>query len=173
MSSTFADHFRMLGRYNTIANQRLYTACAELSDADYRAPRSGSFGSIHATLNHILAGDRIWMGRFREPGVTHATPALGALIADDFDELREARIEEDAGIEKFLDEDLDAAYLELQIHYVNSAGYPCQDPVPLLLAHMFNHQTHHRGQIHAMLAQSPVKPPALDMHRAVRPIRIH
>ena len=60
----FATHFQMLALYNRIANERLYATCTQLSDAEYRKPRPGSFGSIHGLLNHILLGDRRWMGLF-------------------------------------------------------------------------------------------------------------
>jgi uncharacterized damage-inducible protein DinB len=160
-------HFQMLGRYNTIANQRLYEACARLDDDEYREERRGSFASIHRTLNHILLGDRIWMGRFVEPGLTR-TPALGAILYDDFSALTAARQSEDAQIEAFLAE-LDPDFLTREIHYINSAGELYIDPASLALAHMFNHQTHHRGQAHVMLSETSVQPPSLDMHRAIRP----
>ena len=157
----------MLARYNTIANERLYEAVARLDDAEYRRERDASFRSIHRTLNHILLGDRIWMGRFTE--TAHATtPPLGAELYPDFAGLRAARVAEDARIENFLagaTED----FLTKEVRYVNNAGEPHADPAGLLLAHLFNHQTHHRGQVHTMLSQTAVKPPSLDMHRAIRP----
>ena len=58
------EQFTTLARYNRWANRRVYEACAALSDADYRRPRPAFFGSIHGTLNHLLAGDRVWLGRF-------------------------------------------------------------------------------------------------------------
>src|SRR3954470_24426166 len=92
-------HFRTLARYNRIANERLYAACAQLSDEEYRKQRKGSFGSIHALLNHILLGDRIWLSRFEGGGAT--TPPLNTLLYDDFAALREARVKEDQRIESF------------------------------------------------------------------------
>ena len=64
---------------------------------------------------------------------------------------------------------LDTGFLQQEVRYVNNAGRLCADPSPLLLAHLFNHETHHRAQIQIMLSQTPVKPPALDMHRIIRP----
>ncbi len=58
------DAFRMLARYNRIANERLYEKCGQLDPVEYQRQRQGSFGSIHALLNHLLLGDRIWMSRF-------------------------------------------------------------------------------------------------------------
>src|SRR6516164_9553714 len=103
----FVTHFQMLARYNRIANERLYATCAQLNDAEYRKQRSGSFGSIHALLNHILLGDRRWMGLF-EKG-ERVTPPLNQILYDDFSSLRSARTCEDARIESFF-ADLDAAF---------------------------------------------------------------
>jgi uncharacterized damage-inducible protein DinB len=74
----FVTHFQMLARYNRIANERLFARCAQLDDAEYRKARAGSFGSIHGLLNHILPGDRGWMG-LSENG-ERATPPLNQNI---------------------------------------------------------------------------------------------
>src|SRR5580692_4864743 len=95
----FRIHFQTLARYNRIANERLFSACARLDDAEYRKPRAGSFGSIHGLLNHILVGDRRWMGLF-ESG-ERATPPLNRILYDDFSGLRHAREHEDVRIERF------------------------------------------------------------------------
>ena len=111
-------------------------------------------------------GDRLWMARLAGEDV----PSIGldAILYEDFGELREARRREDARIEGFA-AGLDAGFLGGTIRYVNKAGRTYDDPVGLLLAHLFNHQTHHRGQVHDMLSQTEVAPPVLDLHRAVRP----
>ncbi len=88
------DVFRMLARYNRIANERLYEQCANLDPVEYRRERRGSFGSIHALLNHILLGDRIWMSRFAGGGST--TPPLNSILYDTFAELHAARSAQDA-----------------------------------------------------------------------------
>jgi len=88
MASGLAAHFRMLARYNRLANERLYASCAELDDAARRQDRGAFFRSIHGTLNHIMVGDRIWMARF-EGGIVAST-GLDAILHDDFDELRAA-----------------------------------------------------------------------------------
>lgn len=163
-------HFQTLARYNRVVNERLYQACAQLDGPQYRQERPGSFRSIHRTLNHILLSDRIWMGRFTSQDVLH-TPSLHTLLYDDWGELQAARAAEDARMETFFT-DPPPGFLEREIRYVNSQGIEFTDPVPLLVAHMFNHQTHHRAQIHVMLSDSPVKPPSLDMHRALRPVPV-
>src|SRR5580692_9031998 len=102
-----ATHFQMLARYNRIANERLFASCAELDDAEYRKRRAGSFGGIHGLLNHILLGDRRWIGLF--DGGERATPPLNQILYDDFSGLRSARVREDARIESFF-AGLDAAF---------------------------------------------------------------
>ena len=156
----------MLARYNRIANERLYASCAQLDDAEYRKDRRGSFGSIHGLLNHILLGDRIWMGRFE--GNEGGTPALNTLLFEDFPALRLARMEQDARIEAFFG-DLHEDFLSRSFRYINNQGKDYQDEAPLAVSHFFNHQTHHRGQVHVMLRQTSVQPPSLDMHRIIHP----
>jgi uncharacterized damage-inducible protein DinB len=160
------SYFQMLARYNRIANEHLYAKCAELSDAEYRKHRSGSFGSIHALLNHVLLGDRVWMARFDGRG--QVTPPLGAILVDDFAALRTARTEEDARIEALF-EGLEAGSCERSFAYTNAQGRDYVDIAPVAFGHFFNHQTHHRGQVHVMLSQTSVAPPSLDLHRIINP----
>ena len=166
MTSGLAAHFRMLGRYNRLANERLYGACAELDDAARRQDRGAFFRSIHGTLNHIMVGDRIWMARFE--GGTASSTGLDAILYEDFDELRAARGVEDAHIDAFTAA-LDDALLAGTLAYINHEGHAYEDPMAVLLPHLFNHQTHHRGQITAMLRQTDCPYPELDMHRVMIP----
>lgn len=154
------DEIRRLARYNAWANDRLYDACARLGPADYRAPRSSFFGSIHATLNHILVGDRIWMGRFEQKPSDLAR--LDAILFDDFTELRAARAVEDARILGYAGS-LDDDVLATTLRYRTTAGEARELPLAWALVHFFNHQTHHRGQTHAMLSGTPIPPPPLDL----------
>jgi uncharacterized damage-inducible protein DinB len=91
-----SSYFHRFGRYNAWANRRLYEACAALNPTDYRAPRPSFFGSIHATLNHILVGDRVWMGRLE--GAPSGIERLDQVLYDEFSDLRAARESEDARI---------------------------------------------------------------------------
>ena len=161
-----AKHFQMLARYNRIADERLYECCAQLDDVEYRRERVGSFGSIHALLNHILLGDRIWMARFKGGG--QVTPALNTVLYESFLELRSARKKEDAEMESFFG-GLDPGFFEVELIYVNSRKQECRDSASMAVSHFFNHQTHHRGQIHVMLSQTSVPPPSLDLHRIINP----
>ncbi|MEE8433544.1 MAG: DinB family protein [bacterium] len=160
------SHFQRMAAYNTGANRILYEACAELSDSERKQPRPAFFGSIHGTLNHILLGDRIWMTRFRRREAP--STGLDEILYEDFAELREARRAEDAGIEAFMD-GLDERGLAGAISYINNEGRPMEESLPVLLAHFFNHQTHHRGQVHGLLSQTDLAPPVLDLHRVLNP----
>ena len=167
-TNALIQHFQTLARYNSIANQRLYDACSSLSDIEYRRERFGSFGSIHRTLNHILLGDRIWMDRFEGAGMR--TPPLGTILYEEFAALRDARQDEDNRIERFM-ANLADEFLAREIRYVNSKGIEFSDPAALVVYHLFNHQTHHRGQVHTMLSHAGLTPPSLDMHRAIKPVQ--
>src|SRR5436853_7811504 len=88
-------------RYNRLANRALFRTCAGLSEADYRRPLGAFFGSVHGTLNHLLLGDAIWMTRFE--GGTHPSTGLDAILFDQFDALRAARVQMDRRIEGFFE----------------------------------------------------------------------
>lgn len=163
---SLTGHFAALARYNRLANETLYAACAMLDDAALRLGRPAFFRSILGTLNHILIGDRIWMARFR--GLAAASTGLDAILHQDFSVLAAARASEDAEIEAYF-ATLDGSDLSRRIGYVNNQGGRFEDPLPLLCAHFFNHQTHHRGQVHDLLSQTSVPPPSLDMHRLLKP----
>lgn len=158
------DHFRMLARYNRLANEALCEPCSRLDDAEYRKRRPGSFGSIHALLNHMLLADRIWMARFEGDGST--TPPLDTILYDSFPELHSTRAAEDARIEQFFAA-AEPAFLEGSLRYINSRGQESTSRIAISVPHFFNHQTHHRGQVHVMLSQTPVPPPSLDLHRLI------
>jgi len=125
-----------------------------------RLDRQAFFGSLHNTLNHILVGDRIWMGRIL--GRDHGIASLDAILHEDFDELRAARKAEDAGILAYAD-GLKAEDMLTILEYRSFSGEGSKTPLPLVLGHMFNHQTHHRGQAHALLSQAGLAAPSLDL----------
>jgi uncharacterized damage-inducible protein DinB len=154
------------GRYNRLANETLYAACARLSDAEYRRDLGAFFGSVHGTLNHLLLGDTIWMTRFE--GGTHVSTGLDTILFDRFDELSAARQRMDARIERFF-ASLPEGFEAGTVRYVNNSGFDCEDPLSVILPHFFNHQTHHRAQVHTLLSQLGHKPPVLDLHRVLRP----
>lgn len=154
-------HFVMFAAYNRWANARLYDAAAALADADYRRDMGAFFGSIHGTLNHLLVADRIWMSRFT--GAGDAPARLDVILYEEFGDLQAARQAEDQRILHYVSKLTDAA-LEAQFTYT-----PVTNPTPVTqrlspaLAHLFNHQTHHRGQAHAILSALRRNPPPLDL----------
>lgn len=158
---TLLDHFRMLGGYNAWANVRLYEAAARLDGDQYRADRGAFFKSVHGTLNHLLATDRVWMQRFTGTGT--APDRLDAILFETLDELRTAREAEDRRIVDFVDA-LDDARLAGSIRYrrVTTPEIFEQQLAPAL-AHWFNHQTHHRGQVHGLLTGLVGQAPELDL----------
>lgn len=156
-----ARHFRTFARYNAWANARLYAACDRLTDEAYFAERPAFFGSIHRTLNHILVGDRAWLGRIT--GVPAGIPTLDTVLHEDRAALRAAREAEDARIIALVDAHDDERLLATTVVYANMSGAEHRDPLRLILAHLFNHQTHHRGQVHDMLSATDVAPPPLDL----------
>jgi uncharacterized damage-inducible protein DinB len=158
---TAAVHYRMFGHYNAWANNRLFAAAAELPTDQYRADRGAFFRSVHGTLNHLLVTDRIWMQRFT--GAGDAPDRLDAILFETFDELRAAREAEDRRIIDFVD-GLDDGRIARSIKYrrVSSPEQFEQHLAPAL-DHWFNHQTHHRGQVHALLTGLVGKAPELDL----------
>jgi uncharacterized damage-inducible protein DinB len=163
-----AAYFRQLARYNAWANERIYAAAAELSDTERKARRPSFFGSIHATLNHILVGDRVWLSRLaaRPGGPLVSKPveitALNQELYEDFEELRAARAKEDASLGQLVGR-YSNTDLTGELHYANMAGEERHTPLAQVLAHLFNHQTHHRGQVHGLLSDTRIAPPSLDM----------
>lgn len=143
------SRYRMLAGYNAWCNTRLYEAAARVRDEDYRRDRGAFFKSLHGTLNHLLVGDRIWMRRFTGEGGLPKT--LDAVLYDDFAMLRIARVAEDARITRYV-ESLSDADLAGTIRFRTFVRpQEIEQPLAPALDHFFNHQTHHRGQAHALL----------------------
>ncbi|WP_237476480.1 DinB family protein [Lichenibacterium dinghuense] len=155
------DRSSVLARYNAWANHKLYDAVEALPDADRRADRGAFFRSLLGTLNHVLVADRMWMARFT--GAPVPALRLDAVLHDDFDALRAARGEEDTRIITFVD-GLDDQALSSSFTYspVSMPGRFVAQLGPAL-DHLFNHQTHHRGQCHAILTGLGRAAPSLDL----------
>jgi uncharacterized damage-inducible protein DinB len=141
----------MKAGYNAEMNCRVYAAAGRLDVAARQRDRGAFFGSIDATLHHLLWADRIWMSRFAGwPAPAQPMREALALYAD-FADLAAARTEVDAGIVGWA-QGLDPAWLDGDLTWFSGATQrEVTRPRALLVSHVFNHQTHHRGQIHAML----------------------
>ena len=149
-----------MARFNAWTNERIYGCVAELSDEAYRKDRKAFFGSIHNTLNHLLVVDRLWIAR-AEGGET-GIKSLDEILYGDFAALHAARQAEDARLIAFV-ERFDDAALERSINFRLMTGSEGSMPLDLILMTLFNHQTHHRGQVPAMLTQDDIFAPPLDI----------
>jgi len=157
-------HVRAMAEYNRWQNENLYGAAEGLDDSARKAPRGAWFGSIHATLNHILYGDQIWMSRLAgtpKPKVSSIPDSVG--MHEAWDDLKRERTAFDQVIIEWADR-LDPAGLAGDLTWFSGAvGRELTNPRWLLVTHMFNHQTHHRGQVHCMLTQAGVRPGSTDL----------
>ena len=155
------DHFRTMARFNAWANARIYDAVGALPTGEYvKARPAAYFGSIHGTLNHLLACDRLWFGRVE--GVDRGITALDQILCDNLAALRTAREAEDERIIALVGA-LDEMALAGDLSYRSMAGGTLTLPLRVALAAVFNHQTHHRGQVHALIKGAGAEPPALDI----------
>lgn len=146
-----AAFVRTMAAYNAEMNRRLYAAASHLSEAERQAQRGAFWGSIHGTLNHLLWGDRMWMSRFDNwPKPTLPIKESAGLYAD-FSALAAARVEADEAIARWAHKIDDAWLAQDLVWWSGAAREERRAPRRLLVAHFFNHQTHHRGQVHAML----------------------
>jgi uncharacterized damage-inducible protein DinB len=155
------EHLRRMARYNAWANCRLYGACEQLTDEEYFRPRRAFFGSIHGTLNHLLVGDRIWLARIE--GKPSPQARLDDQPCDRLAELAAARATEDARMIALVDGYAEDDLPKLVHYRLVSRSEEAATPLHLCWLHLFNHQTHHRGQVHDQLSQTEVAPPPLDL----------
>ena len=144
-------YVRTMAAYNAEMNRRLYDAANRLSDAERRRDCSAFWHSIQGTLVHILWGDAQWMSRF-DNWERPATPIKQSdHFIEDWAELRSARDKADADISRWA-ANVDEAWLDADlVWFSGAAGREMRAPKGFLISHFFNHQTHHRGQVHAML----------------------
>ena len=154
------SQYRTLARFNRWANGHIYDCVAELPDPAYRDDRGAFFGSVHNTLNHILVLDKLWRGRLQATDL--GVHSLDQILHDDFAALRAARVLEDDQLIALAD-GLSEDDLAAPLAYRSVDGSSYEVPVGLILNTLFNHQTHHRGQVHCLLTQSGITPPPLDI----------
>jgi uncharacterized damage-inducible protein DinB len=155
------EYYVTMADYNQWMNQQLYALCAEIPDETRKADTGAFFKSIHGTLNHLLYGDRAWMGRFTQR--SFELPKIGQDLYDNFDELRRAR---DAMDHEICDwaHTLSSDWLSQSFRYTSAVdGKTHVRPAWLLVTHLFNHQTHHRGQLTTLLSQLGHDPGVTDL----------
>ena len=159
-----ADYVRRMARYNAWQNRQLSPVVEAMDPAELTRDRGAFFGSIFATLNHLLWADRIWMSRLDHRidapagGIAKSvemTPTISVWGAE--------RFRLDGQIRQWAD-GLRSLDLKGQLSWYSGAlGQGVTKPLALCVVHMFNHQTHHRGQVHAMLTAAGLAAPVTDL----------
>ncbi len=161
-----------MAAYNAEMNRRVYAAAGRLSDHERRLPRGAFWGTIHGTLCHILWGDRMWMSRFdgwEKPAV--AIKDSAGLFAD-FDELHHARLQADEKISTWAARLSGSWLAEDMVWHSAAAGREMRTPRGLLVTHFFNHQTHHRGQAHALITAAGEQTGDTDLFLVVNALAV-
>ena len=148
-----------MAAYNRWANTHIYDGVALLSSAEFVENRGAFFGSVCGTLNHLLVGDYLWMGRIDGLGPT--PDRLDSVLHENFDALRQARETADVRLIEIVD-GLEEAALADVLSYQSVTSGPQSQVLGLVLAHIFNHQTHHRAQVHTLLSQFGKDAPSID-----------
>lgn len=149
-----ASYCRTMARYNQWQNTGLRRALRELPRGAIEEDRGAFFGSILGTANHLLWGDTIWMSRFDGWSKPPHSIAESVNFVPDLAMWDAARAEADAAIMRWAD-GLDDGRIEGDLSwYSGAAGRDVTKPLAMCIVHFFNHQTHHRGQLHSMLTQA-------------------
>jgi uncharacterized damage-inducible protein DinB len=165
-------NWQSLARYNRWMNEKVYNAAAELTETQQKADQGAFFKSIHNTLNHILLADRIWLGRFTgtplEPGCIGpgGIRTLDQVLYSDFSELRAAHAATANELEQWITE-LSTQRISGTLQFLRG-GALSECPLWWAVTHLFNHQTHHRGQITTMLVQAGRDVGATDLVAMLR-----
>lgn len=165
-------NFSLLASYNQWMNIRLYQLASELSEEQLLQNRGAFFGSVVGTLNHLLVADLVWLNRFKQlpnaPAVLQrlsnfpVATALDQLLYPDFSQLQQARAQID-DLFLVLCADLNEQHLQQVLSYKNMKGEPMRKRFASLLQHLFNHQTHHRGQLTTLFSQMGVDVGVTDL----------
>jgi uncharacterized damage-inducible protein DinB len=154
------SHYQRFALYNQWANARIYDAVFQLPAEEYKRDRGMFFKSIHGTLNHLLVTDYMWTHRITGEGLMPSR--LDEILFDHFSFLRPAREAQDKliidMIDGFSEQDFGREFSYMTVSYGER-----KDILAVMLAHLFNHQTHHRGQVHNCLSQCGLKAPSLDL----------
>ncbi len=144
-------YYKVMADYNYWMNIKILSIASEIPDERRREDLGATFKSIHATLNHILWSDRVWLARFRDQPLGEL--AEQTILYQDFDELRQAREQTDRDIQQWVDE-LTVEWLKSPFSFDSlTDGQTRTLPAWVLAVHLFNHQVHHRGQITALLSR--------------------
>lgn len=157
-------YVQKMSEYNIWMNDGIYGACDQLTDEDRKKDHGAFFKSIHGTLNHHLWGDQIWLHRFSGTPAPQSEDIPGSVSQyQTYEDLKRER----AAFDQVIDEwaaGISPEALEGDLTwYSGAAGHEITKPRWLLITHMFNHQTHHRGQVHSMLTGLGIKTAVTDL----------
>ena len=155
-------NLQLMSRYNQHMNQKIIGVASQLDDEKLKCDRGAFFGSVLGSLNHIYVADIIWLRRFathpRQYSSLKQLPELDSYteldltVAEDLDNMSEAREELDRVIINWCEE-IEPADLETNLQYQNTKGMSFNKNFGQLIHNLFNHQTHHRGQISTLISQ--------------------
>lgn len=153
-------YFQTLAAYHRLANRRLLRALESIDDADYYGDQGLFFKSIHLTLNHILLVDRLYHGRIT--GELFEVTGLGQELVHD---RRQLAVDMERHGERWKDviAGIDATRMQSVLRYISTEGEQRELPMLVVLAHAFNHATHHRGQVSAAMTRLGQPAPVLDI----------
>lgn len=166
------EQYRVLARYNRWMNRKLFALAGGLEDVVRKRDLGAFFGSVHGTLNHLLLADRAWLFRITKDGERYASKTVAGepiLITGlrhelyaDFDVLHRERERTDEDLLEWI-YGLDEAALDGTIDYTTTSGEPQSHVLWWAVGHLFNHQTHHRGQLTTLLSQLGLDPGVTDL----------
>lgn len=162
------SYCQQMAAYNQRLNQQIIAVCRRLPQSELDRDRGAFFGSIQATLNHLYYGDRVWLGRFQQQ--PYQASNLGRDLFTEFAEYCQARQDFDEHILSWANH-LSEAWLEQEFEY-HSPLYQQTIVRPhwFLVTHLFNHQTHHRGQVTTLLSQLGLDVGVTDLPWVVSPL---
>ena len=158
------EYLRLMARYGQWMNRNLYVAAASLSDVERKLDRGAFFKNIHATLCHLLWGDTVWMHRLASTaGPNAGSIAQGLDLEPNFDRLRSARESFDEVMIAWADRCTASELVGDLTWFSGAAGRELTRPRWVLCIQLFNHGTHHRGQVHAMLTAAGARTADTDI----------
>jgi len=146
------EQFKMLSSYNSWMNEKIYSECSKLSDSVRKKDSKAFFKSIHGTLDHIIYGDLAWLERLRDDKFTPRS--IDNVLYESWDELTITRVSLDKEIDEWVNQFTIESLGSLFSYTSNVDNLTRTAPYWSLVIHMFNHQTHHRGQITTLLSCS-------------------
>jgi len=155
------SYYQLMAQYNLWMNQQIYAICSDIPDEKRKQDIGAFFKSVHGTLNHLLYGDKAWMGRFTNN--PFSVNVIAQELYSDFDALKVERENTDREILEW-SKQLDSEWLSQEFEYTSNVDNNRRIlPSWVLVTHMFNHQTHHRGQVTALIKQLGYDPGVTDI----------